>query len=154
RRPCMRHELPKAAVGIATHTHEIPTGASPHPAQESTGDFGFSGLGWTNPLQEYWLGACQRRILTLDVLRERGNGYLEQKERISPAVLNFPFEVLLDGRTFERPVNYVLIRITPPAGITSDPRKRPFVIFDPRAGQGPGIGGMKHDSEIGEVLQA
>src|SRR5260370_4658104 len=35
-----------------------------------------------------------------------------------------------------------------------DPRKRPFVIFDPRAGQGPGIGGMKHESEIGEVLQA
>jgi hypothetical protein len=22
-------------------------------------------------------------------------------------------------------------------------------VFDPRAGQGPGIGGMKHDSEIG-----
>ena len=59
----------------------------------------------------------------------------------------------MDGRTFERPVNYVLVRITPPAGATVDPRKRPFVIFDPRAGQGPGIGGMKHESEIGEACR-
>ena len=28
----------------------------------------------------------------------------------------------------------------------------PFVVFDPRARQGPGIGGMKHDSEIGVAL--
>jgi len=31
-------------------------------------------------------------------------------------------------------------------------RKRPFIVFDPRAGHGPGIGGMKHDSEIGVAL--
>ena len=35
-----------------------------------------------------------------------------------------------------------------------DPRKRPFIVFDPRAGHGPGIGGMKHDSEIGVALAA
>ncbi|HET9689457.1 MAG TPA: DUF3141 domain-containing protein [Pseudolabrys sp.] len=105
-------------------------------------------------MQEYWLDTCQRWILTLDVLRQRGTRYLEQRERISPEVLNFPFHVVLDGRTFERPVNYVLVRIEPPAGVASDPHKRPFVVFDPRAGQGPGIGGMKHDSEVGEVLQA
>ncbi|MEJ1975290.1 MAG: DUF3141 domain-containing protein [Acetobacteraceae bacterium] len=28
------------------------------------------------------------------------------------------------------------------------------MIFDPRAGHGPGIGGMKHDSEIGVALEA
>ena len=115
---------------------------------------GSSWFGWTNPVQEYWVDACQRWLLTLDVLRQRGNSYLEQKKLISPAVLSFPFEVVLDGRTFDHPVNYVLVRIEPPAGVTVDPRKRPFVIFDPRAGQGPGIGGMKHESEIGEVLQA
>jgi pimeloyl-ACP methyl ester carboxylesterase len=115
---------------------------------------GSSSLGWANPVQEYWVDACQRWLLTLDALRQRGNTYLEQKKLISPAVLNFAFEVLMDGRTFERPVNYVLVRITPPAGTTVDPRKRPFVVFDPRAGQGPGIGGMKHESEIGEVLKA
>ncbi len=107
-----------------------------------------------NPIQEYWVDACQRAILTLDVLRQRGNNYLERGARISPSVLNFAADVVMDGRTFERPVNYVLVRIKPPSGVTIDPRKRPFIVFDPRAGQGPGIGGMKNDSEIGEVLQA
>ena len=35
-----------------------------------------------------------------------------------------------------------------------DPRKRPFVVVDPRAGHGPGIGGFKADSEIGVALRA
>ena len=33
-------------------------------------------------------------------------------------------------------------------------RKRPFVIVDPRAGHGPGIGGFKPDSEIGVAFKA
>ena len=37
---------------------------------------------------------------------------------------------------------------------TTDPRKRPFIVVDPRAGHGPGIGGMKQDSEIGVALAA
>ena len=113
-----------------------------------------SWFGSTNPVQEYLVDSFQRWLLTLDVLRERGNQYFEQKKLISPEVLNFPFEIVMDGRTFERPVNYVLVRITPPAGAKVDPSKRPFVIVDPRAGQGPGIGGMKPESEIGEVLKA
>ena len=51
---------------------------------------GSSWFGWTNPVQEYWVDACQRWLLTLDVLRQRGNSYLEQKKLISPAVLSFP----------------------------------------------------------------
>jgi hypothetical protein len=35
-----------------------------------------------------------------------------------------------------------------------DPRKRPVVVVDPRAGQGPGIGGFKAESEIGDALDA
>ena len=35
-----------------------------------------------------------------------------------------------------------------------DPARRPFVIVDPRAGHGPGIGGFKADSEIGVALKA
>ena len=61
---------------------------------------------------------------------------------------------MLDGRTFERPVNYALVRIIPPQGVKVDSAKRPFIVFDPRAGHGPGIGGMKHDSEIGVALRA
>ncbi len=33
-------------------------------------------------------------------------------------------------------------------------RSAPFVVVDPRAGHGPGIGGMKQDSEIGVALAA
>src|SRR5512146_1544367 len=60
----------------------------------------------------------------------------------------------MDGRQLERPVNYGLVRIRQPEGIELDPEKRPFVVVDPRAGHGPGIGGMKHDSEIGMALAA
>ena len=38
--------------------------------------------------------------------------------------------------------------------MTIDPTKRPFIVFDPRAGHGPNIGGMKHDSEIGVAMRA
>ena len=59
-----------------------------------------------------------------------------------------------DGRTLDRPVNYALVRITPSAGTTLDPTKAPIIVVDPRAGHGPGIGGIKQDSEIGMALSA
>jgi hypothetical protein len=72
----------------------------------------------------------------------------------APHVLDFKAELVVDGRLFERPVNYCLVRIVPPPGIEIDMRQRPFVIVDPRAGHGPGIGGFKADSEIGVALKA
>jgi pimeloyl-ACP methyl ester carboxylesterase len=60
----------------------------------------------------------------------------------------------MDGRVLARPVNYGLVRVLPPDGVEIDPRKRPFVIVDPRAGHGPGIGGFKADSEIGVAFKA
>lgn len=104
--------------------------------------------------QEYWRDAWERSILFLDVLRRRGNNYLERSEQTAPHVLTFDAEVIADGRRLPRPVNYALVRIKPPADVVIDPNKRPFIIFDPRAGHGPGIGGMKHDSEIGVALRA
>lgn len=106
------------------------------------------------PLQEYWIDAWQRSILTLDVLRERGNIYIERATENAPHVLGFRFEVVLDGRSLPRPVNYVLVSVTPPEGTIIDPAKPPFVVVDPRAGHGPGIGGMKQESEIGVALAA
>jgi len=103
---------------------------------------------------EYWTDAWQRWILTLDVLRQRGNVFVEQSEKNAPHVLTFAFEPVLDGRTLAHPVNYVLVRIVPPEGTAIDPAKPPFVVVDPRAGHGPGIGGMKHDSEIGVAMAA
>ena len=90
-----------------------------------------------NFIQEYWLDAWQRSILTLDVLRQRGNTYLEQSAKNAPNVLSFPFELVGDGRSLPRPVNYMLVRILPPEGVTLDPAKPPFVVVDPRAGHGP-----------------
>ena len=104
------------------------------------------------PAHEYFRDAWQRSILFLDVLRQRGNIYREQQAKAAPNVLEFEAELILDGRTLPRPVSYGLVRIVPPADVRTDPSKRPFVVVDPRAGHGPGIGGMKDDSEIGMAL--
>ncbi len=110
-----------------------------------------------NPWQaawDYWVDAWQRTILFWDVLRQRSDQYYAEKAKAVPHVLNFEAELVLDGRTFDRPVNYGLVRIKPPAGVTIDPKKRPFVVVDPRAGHGPGIGGFKADSELGVAMRA
>jgi hypothetical protein len=103
---------------------------------------------------EYWTDAWQRSVLALDVLRERGNIYVEHSAKNAPHVLTFKAEAVLDGRKLARPVNYVLARIVPENAAAVDPAKRPFIVVDPRAGHGPGIGGMKQDSEIGVALAA
>lgn len=102
----------------------------------------------------YSVDAWQRGILFVDVLRQRGDRYHEHAAKAAPHVLKFGCELLIDGRELPRPVNYVLVRVTPPAGVEVDPRKRPFVIVDPRAGHGPGIGGFKPESEIGVAFNA
>jgi pimeloyl-ACP methyl ester carboxylesterase len=103
---------------------------------------------------DYLVDRWQRSILTLDVLRERGNIYLQHAESGKPPVLVFDHEVIVDGRTLEHPANYALARIVPPRGFpATDDAKRPFVVIDPRAGHGPGIGGFKIDSEIGIALR-
>ena len=102
---------------------------------------------------EYLVDAWQRSILTWDVLRQRGNQYLEHQKLGNPPVLVFDYDMVLDGRELARPANYALVRIRPPAGCPApDATKRPFVVIDPRAGHGPGIGGFKMDSEIGIAL--
>ena len=93
-------------------------------------------------------------MLVLETLNERGNIQLAEAAKEAPHVLSFPAEVVLDGRMIERPVNYLLVRIVPPPDVTIDPAKPPIVVVDPRAGHGPGIGGMKPESEIGVALSA
>ncbi len=92
---------------------------------------------------------CSSRLLN-----ERGNIQVAQAAKEAPHVLSFPAEVVLDGRKLDRPVNYALVRIVPSADVTIDPAKPPIVVVDPRAGHGPGIGGMKPESEIGVALRA
>lgn len=102
----------------------------------------------------YGLDAWQRSVLYWDVMRQRGNQYLEHMAQTAPNVLSMPYELVLDGRSLPRPVNYGLLRIEPPKDVVVDPLKRPFLVVDPRAGHGPGIGGFKPESEIGVALRA
>ncbi len=103
---------------------------------------------------DYSLDAWQRSVLFFDILRQRGNTHFAHNARHAPNVLHYQYELVMNGLELERPVNYALLRMLPPAGVESDARMRPFIVFDPRAGHGPGIGGMKSDSEIGVALAA
>ena len=103
---------------------------------------------------ECGIDAWQRSMIFLDVLRQRGNLYLDHARAGKPPVLAFEYEVVVNGRESPHPANYALARIVPPAGFAAtDQKKRPFVVIDPRAGHGPGIGGFKMDSEIGIALR-
>ena len=106
------------------------------------------------PAFEYMVDAAQRSLLFWDVMRQSGNQYREHLAETAPHVLSYAAELVVDGRTLERPVNYGLVRIVPPKGVEVDPGRRPFVVVDPRAGHGPGIGGFKADSEIGVAFKA
>ena len=125
---------------------------------------------WIFDACEYAVDSAQRQILFMDVLRRRGNNYIEHIRNGQPPVLTFDYEMILDGRTFKKPVNFALVRIvdrrseekncadgaerrrTNRGKRPPELPKRPIVIIDPRAGHGPGIGGSKRDSEIGMAL--
>src|SRR5262245_52413061 len=94
-------------------------------------------LGLWGDAFEYLVDTAQRQVLFWDTLRQRGNQYREHLAKSVPHVLNYPVELIADGRTLERPVNYGLVRIVPPKGVQIDRTRRPFVVVDPRAGHGP-----------------
>jgi pimeloyl-ACP methyl ester carboxylesterase len=108
---------------------------------------------WTQ-WSRYAVDFTQRSVLFWDTLRQRGNNFIEHNREGLPPVLSFEYEMVSDGRHFAQPVNYALVAITPPAGVTVYPTRRPYVIIDPRAGHGPGIGGFKDDSQVGVALAA
>ncbi len=103
---------------------------------------------------EYLSDGYQRLVLFLDILRQRGDQQAKMAARPMGTVLRYKQEQLMSGYSFPRPMNYSLSRIIPPQGMRTNPRKRPVVVIDPRAGQGPGIGGFKKESEIGDALAA
>ncbi len=109
---------------------------------------------WWRDWATYWVDAGQRTALFWDTMRERGNQWIAHEEAGKPPLLHYRFEVIADARSFERPCNHALVRIVPPRGTRIDETKRPFIVIDPRAGHGPGIGGFKEDSEVGVALAA
>ena len=128
-----------------SRTERLPSKASELP---------MSMFGLFAPAMEYMVDAAQRTVLFWDTMRQRGNQYREHLSETAPHVLDYEVELIIDGRTLKRPVNYGLVRVIPPKGVEIDPRRRAFVIVDPRAGHGPGIGGFKADSEIGVAFKA
>ncbi len=137
-------------VSTPTSAIELPAIASPIVPEQPAPVFGQSLPAWP----EYMIDAFQRSALFFDLLRQRGNDEIEITSLPMATVLRFGHEVLMDGRSLARPINYALSRILPPPGVVIDPHKRPVVVVDPRAGQGPGIGGFKAESEIGDALTA
>jgi hypothetical protein len=85
-----------------------------------------------NDLLDYWVDAWHRSILLLDVLRQRGNNCAEHNARTAPNVLSFDAELVLDGRSLPRPVNYGLVRIVPPY-FTSRRLRRPAMAISYRS---------------------
>ncbi|WP_367281103.1 DUF3141 domain-containing protein [Sneathiella sp.] len=107
-------------------------------------------------LLDYQIDVWQRTILFWDTLRQRADNMLEHERAGLPPLLDFKYETILDARTFEPPVNYALLRIVEIGDDCWDDcvdlEKPPVIVLDPRAGHGPGIGGFKHDSEVGMAL--
>jgi hypothetical protein len=98
----------------------------------------------------------ERTILFWDTLRQRADNMIAHERAGKPPLLDFDYELILDARRFERPVNYALLRITRYSDECLedclDPAKPPVMIVDPRAGHGPGIGGFKRESEVGIAM--
>ncbi len=101
---------------------------------------------------EYMVDAAQRSVLFADAMRERGNYFVEHEEGSNRTVLSWRHEMVLDGSKLDRPVNYSLVRIVPPEQVPVREDGRPYIIIDPRAGHGSGIGGFKHASEVGAAI--
>jgi pimeloyl-ACP methyl ester carboxylesterase len=132
------------------------TGRVTEAFKTDSSDSPFRAMASINPgdVGRYAVDVLQRSILFWDTLRQRGNVYIEHTSSGLKPLLHFDYETVLDGRTLDRPVNYALLRIVPPNGVTVDPEMRPYMIIDPRAGHGPGIGGFKEDSQVGAALHA
>jgi hypothetical protein len=62
---------------------------------------------------QYAVDLTQRSILFCETLRQRGNNFLEHELAGKPFLLHFDQETVLDARSFDRPVNYALLRIVP-----------------------------------------
>ena len=105
----------------------------------------YASRGLPNPFDAaaYAIDAWQRSVIFLDVMRRRAIEYEGASDRGRAERRATRPNWCSTSRRLERPVNYLLARIPPPEGVTIDPRKRPFVIVDPRAGRGPGIGGIQ-----------
>ena len=110
-----------------------------------------------DPLSAYLLDLLQRVALMSQAFVARGDLLLQDERAGLPLRLAFQYETVLDASGFEEPAGYSLLRILPDGEAggrrprSADPR--PVIVFDPRAGHGPGIGASRRDSEVGMALR-
>ncbi len=103
--------------------------------------------------QAYVRDAGQRMVLMLEALNARAEQDDEHEAAGTPPVLIYDYEIVMDGKDFPEPCNYRLLNILPPEGVVINSSYRPYIIIDPRAGHGAGIGGFKQDSQVGVALR-
>ena len=60
---------------------------------------------WMDDWYEYCIDSMQRFVMFMDILRIKGNNYLDTIRQGEPPVLAFDYEVIFSGMTFERPVS-------------------------------------------------
>ena len=68
-------------------------------------------LHWLTDATAYAGDFFQRSVLFTDIMRRRGNQYLDHLRRGQPPVLTFSYDILLDGREMDPPTNFYLARI-------------------------------------------
>lgn len=80
---------------------------------------------------------------------------LEHERAGLPPLLDFKYETLLGARSFERPVNQALLRITEIDAHCwddcVDPEKPPVIVVDPRAGHSHRVGECQCEVQSTEI---
>lgn len=99
---------------------------------------------------DYTSDFVRRWVLVLDALHKRSNQALRNTER--EHVLAAPYKMVLDGRTFDKPVNYTLVKLTPPDGFVQK-HARAVMGISPRAGRRAGIAGTMDVSQATVLLE-
>lgn len=116
-----------------------------------------AGLPGVQEVLEHQRDLLERSVIFWDTLRQRADNMLEHERIGLPPLLDFKYETILDGRSFDAPANYALLRIVEIDEACwddcVDPAKPPVIVIDPRAGHGPGIGGFKRESEVGMAMR-
>jgi Protein of unknown function (DUF3141) len=94
-------------------------------------------FGALGPAVEYLTDSALRTIPSWDARLQRADAYREHVFQNAARFRNDEFELLVDGRTVDKPVNRCFER----AGTETNPKRWSFVVADPSAGYGPFIGG-------------
>jgi len=71
---------------------------------------------------EYGVDAAQRTLLYWDIMRKRGNTYIDHRANGQPPVLVFDYTTIIDGHELDPPANYSLVQIIDHRGTQPDRR--------------------------------